>query len=71
MFFGSSTLVHRTYAYALARLSPSRSRPFPRLLHTTHRPPTGTATILLDSLLRRMQLSESLDTLFSADVQLQ
>lgn len=51
MFFGSSTLYasasHLTYA--LARLSPSRYSPFPRLLHSTHRP-IGTTATPLDSL---------------------
>jgi hypothetical protein len=35
--------------YALARVSPSRSSPFPRLLHSTNRP-VGTTATPLDSL---------------------
>ncbi|KAJ4993506.1 hypothetical protein SVAN01_01054 [Stagonosporopsis vannaccii] len=69
MFFGSNTLVHRTYA--LARLSPSRSSPISSIPAHYHRLSTGTATTLLDDVSRRMQLSESLHKLFSVDLQLQ
>jgi hypothetical protein len=49
MFFGTLCASASHLTYALARLSPSRYSPFPRLLHSTNRP-VGTTATPLDSL---------------------